>query len=184
MLRLPVRVRRQPFIKEKNMEMRDVFRRDGTFTGMAIEKHTPMQKGWYLSHAIIIMKTDGGYIMQQRAPWLKHSPGMWDVTGGGVSAGEKSSEAAVREAFEELGVTVDPAALRLMLTEITEWGEDYGMICDVYAARVEVPAEGFKIAEREVSGVKIVPFGEFIDTVTYNKSEAFRSMLKRVEAEI
>ena len=166
------------------MEMRDVFRRDGTFTGMVIEDKTPMQKGWYLSHTIIIMKTDDGYIMQQRAPWLRHSPGMWDVTGGGVSAGETSAAAAAREAFEELGVTVDPSTLRLMLTEVTEWGEDYGMICDVYAARVSVPEGGFVVAEREVSGVKIVSFEEFIDTVTYNKTEEFRRMLERVEAAI
>ena len=167
------------------MEMRDVFRRDGTFTGLTIEKHAPMQKGWYLSHAIIIMKTqDGGYIMQQRSPKAKHSPGMWDVTGGGVSAGETSAQAAVREAFEELGVTVEPDNLRLMLTEVTEWGEDYGMICDTYAARVNVPENGFVIAEREVSGVKVVPFEEFVNTVTYNKTEQFCRMLKRTEAEI
>lgn len=167
------------------MEMRDVFRRDGTFTGMSIEKHQPMQKGWYLSHAIIILKTeDGGYIMQQRSPKAKHSPGMWDVTGGGVIAGETTAQAAVREAFEELGVTVEPENLCHMLREITEWGEDYGMICDTWAARVKIPEDGFDIAEREVHDVKVVPFCEFLETVTYNKTEAFYRMLERVEAEI
>ncbi len=166
------------------MEMRDVFRRDGTFTGMSIPKHTPMQKGWYLSHAIIIMKTeDGGYIMQQRSPKAKYSPGEWDVTGGGVISGETGAQAAVREAYEELGVEVDPGKLVHMLREITEWGEDYGMICDTYAARV-TPPEKFRISETEVAGVKIVPFREFIDTVTYNKTDAFREMLERVEREI
>jgi len=29
-----------------------------------------------------------------------------------------------------------------------------------------------------------VPFEEFVSTVTYNKSQAFRQMLERVEAEI
>ena len=166
------------------MEMRDVFLRDGTFTGMTIEKHTPMQKGWYLRHAIIIMKTeDGGYIMQQRSLKAKYSPGEWDVTGGGVTAGETSAQAAVREAYEELGVTADEGKLVRMLTEITEWGEDYGMICDTYAVRVKAP-EQFRIAGREVNDVKIVPFREFIDTVTYNKTDAFRAMLERVETEI
>ena len=167
------------------MEMRDVFLRDGTFTGMSIEKHTPMQKGWYLSHAIIIMKTmDGGYIMQQRALKAKYSAGMWDVTGGGVTAGETSAQAAVREAFEELGVTVNPENMRHMLREITEWGEDYGMICDTYAARVELPEEGFNIAGCEVNDVKVVPFEEFLETVTYNKTADFYAMLRCVEEEI
>lgn len=167
------------------MEMRDVFLKDGTFTGRSIEKHTPMQKGWYLKHAIIIMKTmNGQYVMQQRSLKAKYSPGEWDVTGGGVNSGETSAEAAVREAYEELGVTVKSEKLRYMMSEITYWGDDYGMICDTYAARVDLPEKGFQIAEYEVNDVKCVPFEEFLSTVTYNKTEAFYEMLKRVEEEI
>lgn len=166
------------------MEMRDVFLRDGTFTGMSIGKHEPMQKGWYLLHAIIILKTEEGqYIMQQRSLKAKHSPGEWDVTGGGVVSGETSAQAAVREAYEELGVDADEKKLVHMLREVTEWGEDYGMICDTYAVRVK-PPETFRIAGREVNAVKIVSFEEFVNTVTYNKSAVFRTMLERVEREI
>lgn len=165
--------------------MRDVYRRDGAFTGMRIEKHAKMEKGWYLLHAIVILKTpEGGYIMQQRSLKAKHSPGRWDVTGGGVTAGETSAHAAAREAQEELGVEVDPGSLRHMLREITEWGDGYGMICDTYAVRAEVPPNGFQIAEREVNDVKVVDFDTFLSTVTYNKTEAFREMLMRVEREI
>lgn len=131
------------------------------------------------------MKTpDDLYVMQQRSLKAKYSPGEWDVTGGGVISGETSAEAAVREAYEELGVSVRPEALRHMLREITYWGEDYGMICDTYAARVELPADGFAIAEYEVNDVKCVPFEEFLETVTYNKTDVFREMLERVEREL
>ena len=167
------------------MEMRDVFLKDGTFTGLTIEKHTPMQKGWYLLHAIIIMRTaDGQYVMQQRSLKAKYFPGEWDVTGGGVISGETSAQAAVREAYEEVGVTVEPEKLRHMLREIHYWGEDYGMICDTYAAQVKLPEGGFRIAEYEVNDVKCVSFEEFLETVTYNKSEAFYEMLKKVEREL
>ncbi len=167
------------------MEMRDVFLKDGTFTGKSIPKHTPMQKGWYLLHAVIIMKTmDGQYVMQQRSLKAKYSPGEWDVTGGGVISGETSAQAAVREAQEEVGVTVEPDRLRHMLREVHYWGEDYGMICDYYAARVNLPEGGFRIAEYEVNDVKCVPFDQFLETVRYNKSEAFCGMLRRVEEEI
>lgn len=167
------------------MEMRDLYLRDGTFTGTSIEKHTKLKAGQYVLHAIVIMKTDDGqYIMQQRSLMAKYSPGEWDVTGGGVSAGETSAQAAVREAEEELGVHVEPSRMVHMLREITEWGEDYGMICDTYAARVSLPEEGFRIAEFEVNDVKCVGFEEFLNTVTYNKTPAFREMLERVEAEV
>lgn len=167
------------------MEMRDIYRRDGTFTGMTMEKHVRLQKGQYVLHAIIIMKTvEGQYIMQQRSPKAKYSPGEWDVTGGGVTAGETTAQAAVREAYEELGVAVRPEKLVHMLREITEWGDDFGMICDTYAAEVNLPEGGFRLAEYEVNDVKCVGFEEFLNTVTYNKTEAFRDMLCRVEAEI
>ena len=167
------------------MEKRDVFLRDGTFTGLTIEKHTPMQKGWFLRHAVIIMKTmDGQYVMQQRSLKAKYSPGEWDVTGGGVVSGETSAQAAVREALEEVGVEVKMENLHYMMSELHYWGEEYDMICDTYAARVNLPENGFKISEYEVNDVKCVPFEEFIGTVSYNKSEAFCEMLRRVEREI
>lgn len=167
------------------MEMRDIYLRDGTYTGMCIEDGTKLQKGQYVLHAILIMKTnDDQYIMQQRSLETKYYPGQWDVTGGGVSAGETTAQAAVREAEEELGIKADPAALKHMLREITEYGEDFGMICDTYAARVELPEGGFRIAEREVEDVRCVGFEEFLNTVTYNKTAAFREMLCRVEREI
>lgn len=164
------------------MEMRDVYLRDGTFTGLSIPKHTPMKPGQYLLHSIIIMKmADGQYIMQQRSLKAKYSPGEWDVTGGGVLSGETSAEAAVREAKEELGVEVKQESLVHMLREITMWGEEYGMICDTYAARVELPEAGFRISEYEVNDVKCVPFEEFLETVTYNKTEGFKDMLIRAD---
>lgn len=167
------------------MEMRDLYLRDGTFTGTTIEKHTKLQAGQYVLHAIVIMKTnDGQYIMQQRSLKAKYSPGEWDVTGGGVAAGETTAQAAVREAEEELGVKIDPEKLVHMLREITLWGEDYGMICDTYAARVDLPEGGFSIAEREVNDVKCVGFEEFLNTVTYNKTPEFHDMLVRVEEEV
>lgn len=167
------------------MEMREVYRRDGTPTGRSVAKHDKLEKGWYLLHAIVILKTlDGRYIMQQRSLKAKYCPGQWDVTGGGVIAGETSACAAAREAEEELGVSVDPKDLKPMLREITQWGDDYGMICDTYAARVAVPEDGFRIARSEVNDVRCVDFETFLTTVTYNKSAAFAEMLKRVEREI
>lgn len=167
------------------MEMRDVYFLDGTFSGRTIEKHTPMKKGQYLLHTIVIMKTaDGRYIMQQRSLKARYSPGKWDVTGGGVTAGETSDQAAVREAYEELGVTMKAERLRHMLRETTLWGEDYGMICDTYAARIDLPETGFNISKYEVNDVKCVSFEEFFETVTYNKTEAFCEMLRKVEKEI
>lgn len=167
------------------MEMRDVYFRDGTKTGKTVAKHQKLEKGEWLLHAIAILKTeDGGYIMQQRSKKARHYPGQWDVTGGGVNAGETGAEGAAREVWEELGIEVDAEKMRFMLREHQELGEDTGLIIETYAARVSVPEGGFRLEAREVEGVKIVPAAEFIDTVCYNKSEAYRQMLLRTIREI
>lgn len=65
------------------MELRDVFTRDGIFTGKAIEKGTKISAGEYLYHAHIITKNkDGRYLLQQRSMNACYFPGKWDVTGG------------------------------------------------------------------------------------------------------
>lgn len=168
------------------MGMRKVYTKDGVFTGRIEEKHAPMQPGDYFLHAIIILKTeDDGYIMQQRSLKARHCPGKWDVTGGGVAADETTAQAAVREAYEELGVEVRPEVLRHFLREVTTWESGVnGIIIDTYAARAKVPADGFHIAEREVNDVKVVGFEEFLENVMYNKTEVFRDALIRIDREI
>ena len=168
------------------MEMRKVYTKDGMFTGRIEEKHAPMRPGDYFLHAIIILKTeDGGYIMQQRSLKARHCPGKWDVTGGGTAADETTAQTAVREAYEELGVTVEESALKHCFREVMTWESGVnGIIVDTYAARVKVPEGGFRIAEREVNDVKVVDFDEFLENVMYNKSDEFRKALVRIDREI
>ena len=79
------------------MEMRDVFDKDGRFTGKTVPKHAQLEKGEYFLHAIVILRMeDGGYLLQQRSLKARWYAGAWDVTGGGVSAGETSAQAAAR----------------------------------------------------------------------------------------
>ena len=175
------------------MEYIDVFLRDGTPTGRIVEKHAVKQPGDYYKHAIIIMKCmnspaagqgEGLYIMQQRSLKAKYSAGKWDVTGGGVIAGEDPAEAAVREAKEEVGIIVDAKELNLYHQYHMDWDNDNGLIVYVYACRCEIPAGGLIWNEREVNDVKIVPFREFFSHVMHNKDEDFGKALERIEREI
>ena len=175
------------------MEMHEVFLRDGTPTGKIVEKHAPREKGQYFQHAILVMKTtdspapgsgEGQYIMQQRSLKARFYAGKWDVTGGGVKAGETPREAAVREAGEELGIEVKPEDLQTYHRYIIEWDDGSGLIITVYACRAEIPADGFRISREEVNDVCIAPFHEFRMYVMDHNDEAFGRALDRIEAEV
>ena len=102
------------------MEYRSVCRRDGTATGEIAEKHAPRRPGDYFRHVVLVLKTkdspppgqgEGLYIVQQRSLKARYFAGKWEVTGGGVQAGETPVQAAIREAKEELHLSISPDEL-------------------------------------------------------------------------
>ena len=89
------------------MEYREVYTRGGEPTGEIVEKHAPRRPGDYFRHVLLVMKTEdspppgqgeGQYIVQQRSLNARFYAGKWDVTGGGVQAGETPEDAVIREA--------------------------------------------------------------------------------------
>ena len=50
--------------------------------------------------------SDGKYLITQRVMTKSWAPGWWEVTGGGVMAGESSEDAVLREVREETGLDV------------------------------------------------------------------------------
>ncbi len=65
--------------------------------------------------AYVVLRRGDEVLMQQRAG-TGYRDGYWAVLAGHVDPGESVHEAAVREAFEESGVTIDPADLRPLTT--------------------------------------------------------------------
>ncbi len=65
---------------------------------------------WIMVVAAAMRRGDGRWLMHRRPPG-KHHAGLWEFPGGKVESEETPVLALVRELAEELGVTVDPAAL-------------------------------------------------------------------------
>ncbi len=61
--------------------------------------------------AVALLDDSGRVLLQQRRVGRAHG-GLWEFPGGKVEAGESLDLALRREIAEELGVTLDPAALR------------------------------------------------------------------------
>ena len=172
------------------MEYRNVYRRDGTPTGETVEKHAPRRAGDFFLHALLVMKTmdspppgqgEGRYIVQQRSLRARYFAGKWDVTGGGVQAGETPAQAACREAMEELKLSVPEKKLHLAHTYTVEWGDGSGLHLFLYACRVPVPQNGFQWDEGEVNAVGVFPYHQFRAWVMDHNDEAFGRALDEIE---
>lgn len=175
------------------MEYRSVFHRDGTATGEIVEKHAPRRPGDYFRHVVLVLKTkdspppgqgEGLYIVQQRSLKARFFAGKWDVTGGGVQAGETPVQAAIREAKEELNLSLSADDLSLAYNYTVDWQDGTGLIISMYACRAKVPESGFTWDAREVNDVKVMPFHTFRAHVMDHNDEAFGQALDRIEETI
>lgn len=57
-------------------------------------------------------------LLQHRAPW-SHQGGTWALPGGALDSHEQAHDAAVREAFEEAGLSRDQIAVRISVVTAT-----------------------------------------------------------------
>jgi len=66
---------------------------------------------WIPVVAVALRRADGHWLMHRRPP-DKHHGGLWEFPGGKVESAEIPTLALVREIGEELGIVLDPVALR------------------------------------------------------------------------
>ena len=172
------------------MEYRERLTREGTPTGEIVEKHAPRRPGDYFGHVLLVLKTadspppgegEGRYIVQQRSLKARYYAGKWDVTGGGVQAGETAAQAAVREAAEELHLSLSPAQLAFSRSFPVDWPDGTGLWVTMFGCRVPVPEGGFSFDEREVNDVRIFPYSAFRACVMDHNDESFGRILDTVE---
>lgn len=83
--------------------------------------------------AAALVDADGRVLIAQR-PHDKQLGGLWEFPGGKVEPGERPEAALVRELAEELGVTVDPAALE-PLTFASHGYEAFHLLMPLYLVR-------------------------------------------------
>jgi len=97
-------------------ELWDVYDAKRHFTGRTHRRGDPLQPSDY--HLVVvtcIMNGKGEFLLTKRAPG-KSWAGMWEFQGGCATAGDDSLTAAIREAKEETGLTLDPKNGKPVLT--------------------------------------------------------------------
>lgn len=172
------------------MELLDIITPAGAPTGVVKPKHEVHRDGdWHLAAHLWIVTPDRRVVLQRRSDTKENFPSLWDISvAGHVNAGESSLDAIVREAAEELGLRVDPAALELLGSApyhavLNDGAYIENEIHDIYLVRLDVDVALLRLDPAEVAEVALVRSEEFssFDMVPHPASHEFlREALTRL----
>ena len=135
------------------MEYWDVYDADGNFTGKSVEKGSIFLPGEYhLAIELWIVNSKKEILIQKRSEQCALLPGVWALTTGRLLSGESSLSGCIREAKEELGISIDESQL-VFLRRLSLPAE---LIWDIYAFKSDIASDFFALQSSEVSEVKWV----------------------------
>ncbi len=145
------------------MEYWDIYDRNKQKTGRKMKRNDWILKDgeYHLSVLGIIRRKDGRILITRRVMTKTWAPGWWEVSGGGVQAGEESFEAVCREVREETGLDVSECPGKLALTYHRENpGEGDNYFVDVYCFDLDFDEADVKIQKDEATDFRLATLEE------------------------
>ena len=157
---------KQAVLNGKELELFDILNEDGTKSGIVRERGVAHLDGSL--HATVHIwiarpNAESGYdiLLQRRSPHKDSSPNCLDISSAGhISAGDDFLPSAMREAKEELGLTLDPGKLKELGFHRKKFeGEFYGrpfrdnQLSKVYLYIEAIDITKLILQEEEVSEV-------------------------------
>ena len=93
------------------MEYWDIYDKNKQRTGRTMKRNDwcLADDEYHLTVLGVIVRPDGKFLITKRVMTKSWAPGWWEVSGGGVRAGESSRDAVIREVKEETGLDVSNA---------------------------------------------------------------------------
>ena len=142
-------------------ELIDITTKNGKPTGKTALKSEAHKNGWFHTTVHVWLYTKNQKILlQQRAFTKKVFPGIWDISvAGHIAAGEGVLEAAKREVFEEIGLSLDLSDFKKITTRIHQVKHENGIqdneFHHVFIAELKEPVNALKIQHEEVADIKL-----------------------------
>jgi len=131
------------------MEIWDIYDKDGRKQDFTITRGEKIPEGYYhLVVHIIIVNSEGDFLIQKRADCKDLWPGMWAFTGGSACTGEDSVTAAVRELHEETGICLHPKKLSFI-----ERQYDHNHFSDIWYGICDADLNTLDFQKEEVSAL-------------------------------
>lgn len=166
-------VLKQAVLDGKELELFDILNEDGSKTGAIKERKVAHREGALHGtvHIWIVRENEkSGYdvLLQKRSANKDSHPGCYDISSAGhISAGDEIMESALRELWEELGLSVQPEHLESFGTthvkfEKTFYGKRFrdNEISSDFVYRQPVDIDKLSLQESEVSEVRWMDYEE------------------------
>lgn len=166
------------------MELWDIYDKNKQLTGRTMVRNdwTLKDDEYHLTVLGIIRNKEGKYLITQRVMTKSWAAGWWEVSGGGVQAGESSREAVNREVFEETGLNVAVLEPIVMLTYSRENpGEGDNYFVDYYLFDLDFSETDVKLQTEEAMGFKLATLEEIKDLAAQGIFLHFDSIKKIFE---
>lgn len=137
------------------MDFWDIYDENKQLTGRKMKRNDwCLKEGEYhLTVLGVIARPDGTFLITKRVMTKAWAPGWWEVSGGGVQAGESSEEAVRREVKEETGLDVRNAEGGYAFTYKRvnpDEGDNY--FVDVYRFVMDIDEKDVSFQEAEIDG--------------------------------
>ncbi len=145
------------------MELWDIYDANKKRTGRTMKRNDWCLKDdeYHLTVLGVIQHADGRFLISKRVMTKSWAPGWWEVSGGGVMAGEKSEEAVKREIKEETGLDVNGWDGGYMFSYKRENpGEGDNYFVDIYKYKADFDEKDINMQEKETDGYKLATLDE------------------------
>lgn len=145
------------------MEYWDIYDRNKQRTGRTMMRNDfHMKDGdFHLTVLGVVCRPDGRFLITQRVMTKSWAPGWWEVSGGGVQAGEDSLEAVLREVKEETGLDCSEAEGGYQFTysrENPKEGDNY--FVDIYRFMMDFDEKDLELQTEETLGYRLATKAE------------------------
>ena len=166
------------------MELWDIYNEKKEKTGRTMKRNDWNMKPdeFHLTVLGVLQRPDGKFLITKRRMDKEWAAGWWEVPGGGVRAGEKSKEAAMREVKEETGIDVSNAGGGYVFTyQRINPEEKNNYFVDIYHFKFDFQLSDVTLNTRESIDCRCVSLDELVAMNNEDEFLHFERIMKALQ---